>query len=293
MTFHQLRIFIQVVDAGGVSRAAEKLGIPQPAVTRAIRSLEKEFGLTFFDRRGKENKLNHHGRILYRHARQLVQESRALEAAMGQIREEESVTVAIIVEAASQLFPAISAAFSDLYPQVRFRALHRDPPAEGGFDDYALRLYSSREKPDDPQSRVLAEEAILLAVQAGGPLGDRERLALIEVKEEGFVSLFKNRSLRQITDSYCREAGFLPRVIFETDNTDTVIKTIRSGHGIAFIPALTWPRDKAGDGIRLLTITDPVCTRSINLGVTGKRPLNRLEKRFMTFLADYFARLTA
>lgn len=290
MTFHQLKIFCQVVESGSVTRASQALGIPQPAATRAIRTLENEFGLPLFDRAGRGLAINGHGRLLYDYAKEVLSLTAGLEVAMASRKREEDTTIAIIVEAASHLFPLICTTFSATYPDAMFRALHRESPDQGG-SGYPLRLFSSREKPDDPDTVVLAEEEIKLAVPREGPLGDREAIRLAEVSHMGFVSLFKTRGLRRITDYFCKQAGFEPRVIFETDNTPTVTRYVNSGHGVAFIPQLTWPREEGDPHVHLVRVTDPVCRRFINLTWLDPAGLSPYETLFCDFLIDYFKKL--
>jgi LysR family transcriptional activator of glutamate synthase operon len=288
MTFHQLNLFRHVVDFGSITRASSHLGIPQPAVTRAVRSLEQELGVSLLDRTGRGIRVNENGRLLYDYARQVLRLTASLETAMTERKVREETTVSILVEAASHLFPSICTAFAQKFSDAKFRALHQDAPDEADLPDYPLRLYSSREGPDRTGSLVLAEEEILLAVQPDGPFGQRDRIALAEVSGMGFVSLFKTRGLRRITDYYCQLAGFEPQVIFETDNTSTVMRYVSSGHGIAFIPAMTWPREREdGTRVHLLSITEPLCRRFIKLAVADGR-LNPYEKHFRDFLVDYF-----
>lgn len=291
MTFHQLKIFCQIVELKSVTRASEHLGIPQPAATRAIRSLESEFGLPLFERSGRGITVNENGRLLYEYARQILDLASLLTTAMSAKKQRMDLTISIVVEAASHLFPHICTAFSARYPQAKFRVLHRDASAGLGGEDYPLRLFSSRERPDQEDTVVLAEEEIRLAVPRGGPFGKRQEIALAEVADLGFVSLFKTRGLRQITDHYCKLAGFEPNIIFETDNTTTVTRYVNSGHGVAFTPDLTWPESSNDEHVHLLSITRPECRRFINLSSRGPASLSRCETLFFDFLVDYFREL--
>ena len=292
MTFHQLNIFCHVVEYESVTRASDKLNIPQPAATRAIRALEKEFGLTLFDRSGTGIVTNDNGRALYAYARQMIDLLAKMTSTMEKSKKKQATTISIIVEAASHLFPHICTAFSAVREDAMFRAIHQDIPAVEGSRDYPLRLYSSREKEKGEDVTVLAEEEIKLAVPKDGPFGNRSDIVLSEVRDMGFVSLFKTRGLRQITDYYCQQAGFEPRIIFETDNTTTLTRYVHSGHGIAFIPALTWPKEEQDEHVHLLSVTEPICRRYIHVSTTKKENLSRYEVLFIRFLVDYFKKLS-
>ncbi len=291
MTFHQLKIFCHIVELGSVTRASEQLGIPQPAATRAIRALESEFGLPLFDRSGRGVAVSENGRLLYEYARQILELSGRLSSAMTTKKERMDRTISIVVEAASHLFPQICTAFSARHPQAKFRALHLDASTHLDKGDYPLRLFSSRKRPEDEYTMVLAEEEIRLAVPRDGPFGKRQEISLDEAAQLGFVSLFKTRGLRQITDYYCKLAGFEPNIIFETDNTTTVIRYVNSGHGVAFIPDLTWPESRNDEHVHLLSIRTPECRRFINLSSQGASSLNYYESLFFDFLIDYFSQL--
>lgn len=288
MTLNQLNIFCHIVELGSVTRASEHLGIPQPTASRVIRSLEKEFGLPLFNSVGRGMLVNDNGCVLYNYAKQIVQLNTKLDSEMQAKKQEHDTTIPIIVEAASYLFPHICTAFNSSYEDARFKALHREPTVGAETCGYPLRLYSSREKPNDKDTVVLAAEEILLAVQRASQFGQKEKIKLREVRDLGFVSLFKTSGLRQITDYFCQQAGFEPKVIFETDNSAAVTRYVNSGRGIAFIPKLTWPKDDSDDNIHLLSISEPKCRRYINLSVSNKIHLSRYEKLFADYLKEYF-----
>ncbi|NLX75669.1 MAG: LysR family transcriptional regulator substrate-binding protein, partial [Synergistaceae bacterium] len=97
--------------------------------------------------------------------------------------------------------------------------------------------------------------------------------------------------LRQITDFFCHQAGFEPKVIFETDSSSAVTRYVNSGHGIAFIPQLTWPKDDSDENVHLLSISEPKCRRFIILSSAGAQHLSRYEVLFSEFLQKYFCEL--
>lgn len=294
MTFHQLNVFRCVVEMGGVSRASDHLDIPQPAATRAIRALEEEFGLELFDRSGNRMVVNESGQLLYDFTTRLFRMKAKLETAMEARRQHDDTVISIVVEAASSRLPQICTAFSERHPDATFRLLHQPAAVRWEAKDYHLRLHSTRERPTGDHLYVLADEAIKLAVQSDGPFGDRTSVKLAEVKDMGFVSLFRTHGLRQITDAYCAIAGFQPKIIFETDNTTTVFRYVNAGHGIAFIPDLTWPKQREGDEqVHLIAITEPVCRRYINLSTLEPSDLTRYERLFVDFLIESFQTIQA
>ena len=79
MDLPQLRAFIAIADAGGVTRAAERLNLSQPAVSRQIQTLEAELGLALFTREGRRMRLTSEGEDLLRRSRLILAEANALQ----------------------------------------------------------------------------------------------------------------------------------------------------------------------------------------------------------------------
>src|SRR5262244_4563891 len=77
MNFRHLRAFVTIVDAGGFARAANRLNLSQPALSRQIRTLEAELGVLLFDRIGRRVRLTSEGEDLLRRGRQVVAEADA------------------------------------------------------------------------------------------------------------------------------------------------------------------------------------------------------------------------
>jgi LysR family transcriptional regulator, cyn operon transcriptional activator len=86
MELRHLRYFVTVADAGGVSRAAARLNISQPALSRQIRDLETELGVSLFDRRGRRLVLTGEGEDLLTRGRQLLTDADSFRERAGALR---------------------------------------------------------------------------------------------------------------------------------------------------------------------------------------------------------------
>lgn len=107
--------------------------------------------------------------------------------------------------------------------------------------------------PDDPAftARPLDEQRLHLVVPADHRLAGRRRIRLAEVAEEPFVGLERGYGLRAITDGFCAQAGFVPRLAFE-EETETLRGLVAAGLGVALLPPalvpLTGGGGAGGDG---------------------------------------------
>jgi DNA-binding transcriptional LysR family regulator len=101
MNFRRLEYFLAVVDSGTVTAAAEELRIAQPALSRQLRTLERELKMSLFETRGNRLILTQAGRAFVPLARRLIQETRAAEEAVLALRTGEVATLTVAATAAS------------------------------------------------------------------------------------------------------------------------------------------------------------------------------------------------
>lgn len=114
-----LRTFLEVAGEKSLTRAAEKLGTVQPAVSRTLAELEAEVGQDLFVRTNRGVVLTRAGETLYTHAQgAMLQLAMGIEYAQGQGREQ-SVTIGVLPNMARKHAPAVISRFKSLYPEVR------------------------------------------------------------------------------------------------------------------------------------------------------------------------------
>ena len=98
-----------------------------------------------------------------------------------------------------------------------------------------------------------------------------------------------SKQLRWICDKFCRQAGFEPRIIFESDNPAAVKNMVCSNMGICFWPEFSWGNLQKGSAV-LLEIEQPVCQREIIFKCKDNKLDNRAVVDFFEFLQEFFDR---
>ncbi|AIQ17544.1 LysR family transcriptional regulator [Paenibacillus sp. FSL H7-0357] len=290
MELLQLKYFRTVARYEHVTRAAEELHIPQPALSKTISSLEKELGVLLFDRRGKYIYLNQYGRAFLRRVEQALTAIEDGKNELNDLTGKSIGSVKLAVLAASNLLPDLLSSFRKEYPHISFNLIQHFSNSITK-PDYDLCISSSAIKLEGTTSIPILTEEIFLAVPIEHPLAMRESIYLNEVAGDDFISLKTGQGLREITDKFCKHSGFTPHVIFESDDPSTVRGLIRAGQGIAFIPAITWG-GSTGTSMKLLHIEEPVCERTLSLSYTVERYLPQAARLFRQFAIDYFANLS-
>ncbi len=257
MELLQLKYFLVAAEYEHMTRAAEILHIAQPALSQSIKHLEQELGVELFDRRNRGIRLNEAGRLLRQELLPLMETLDALPVRLKAAEQTAAQTIQLNLLAAFLFITKSIISFKKLYPEVNFR-LSQD--AEEKEYDLCITCTMAERMPKD--SLLLLEEDILLAVPKDSSYASWDEIGLKQVEKEGFISFSEAKPFRSICDEYCRRAGFAPRIIFESDNQESVRNLIESNMGVAFWPEFSWGR-LMGENSKLLRIKEPECVRRI------------------------------
>ncbi|GGF98196.1 LysR family transcriptional regulator [Paenibacillus albidus] len=290
MDLLSLRYFQTVARLENMTKAAEMLQVSQPAISKLIRNLESELAIKLFDRTGKYIRLNEYGKRFLAKVDLALQTLEDAKTELLDLSERPTGTVVIFIKAGSYLLPDMITLFRQQYPEAQFKLLQydQDIPGHPVFD---LCISSSPLKIPGTESIPVLTEEIMLAVPSDHRLADRESIRLIELSEDGFISLKTGKQLRETTDSLCYTAGFTPRIIYESDEPSMVRSLVRSGLGVSFIPSVTWGGSQ-GSSVILISIEEPVSTRTIEISWYTNRYMTSVAKKFKGFVQDYYKQLS-
>ena len=287
-----LRWFQQVADGVTVTEVSELEGVSQPGVSRAIGRLEAEIGTPLLRRSGRTLRLTHAGSAFKRHVDSLLHQLDDGLAAVSQIVEPDTGTVALAFQLSlgSWLVPDLVASFRAERPQVQFAlAQVRDDLAavllaRGEAD---LVLSTVRLQDQSVLRQRLIDEPLRLAVPAGHALAQQSEVRLADAASESFLMLPPTSALRLLCDDLCRSAGFVPTVSFESEDVHTLRGFVAAGLGIALIPGSgRQPASAAVERIRYLDLIDVHAIREIGLFWSADRRLLPAAELFRQHVVD-------
>lgn len=290
----QLKYFQAVARLEHMTQAAEELGIAQPALSQTIARLEREVGVPLFERVGRGIRLNQFGKAYAQRVERIFLEIEQGQRELANIAGGTQGQVELALSVATHLLPDLLSAFRQDHPAIRFRLSQPDVTAiaqQLNRGTYDLCITSPPLRQSGVASISLLTEDIRLAVPTWHPFAHRSQIRLQEVAQEAFICLKPEHSLRQLTDSFCQQAGFRPQIVFESDGPSIVRGLIRAGLGIAFVPALSW-RGSVGPAVVEIPVEEPLCQRTIGLSWQTSRSLSRAAQQFREFVVHYFAQLS-
>lgn len=268
MELRQLRYVEAVAAHRHFTRAAAAIGIAQPALSHQIKRLEDELGVELFHRSRAGVTLTEAGEALLPRIRRALAELDAGREELAAITGLQTGRVRLgAMQALGDLdLPRTIAAFHRAHPGVEV-TLSEESTArmhqlvlDGRLDLAIVAL--EVELPDTLASAPVTREPVLLALPDGHRLARREAVSAGELRREPFVFFRAGTGLRTTVEDIGRQAGFTPRMAFETGNLDRLLALVRVGLGIALIPAST--ARGAGPAVRVVPL-DPPLTRTVGV----------------------------
>ena len=237
------RSFTTVAEDLHYGRAAERLHITQPALSRQIRDLERVLGITLFDRTSRRVVLSRAGQAVLGQARRALAESdRAVRlarlAAHGDWGE---LAIAVLPAVALALLPAIIRAYRDAHPAIgvtiseSFDDEQLAALTAGRIDAGFLRAAAA---PPGLCLETLLTEPVLAGLPAGHQLARHNRIALSELAGEPFVFFPRHRSVLAYDEfiASCRAAGFSPAIVQEASGI-SALGLVAAGLGVTVVAA--------------------------------------------------------
>lgn len=292
MELFQLQYFLKAAEREGFTRAAEELGISQPALSRAIANLEAELGQPVFERQGRKVALTDAGRLLQARAQQVLS---ILDDAKNEITDDgESgrLRIAAIPTIAPYFLPGALQEFSRLHPRatvliqedVTENALRKC--AQGEVDAVILALPVPARHLEVEE---LLEEELILVLPAEHALARKRSLTMKDIEPFPFVLLDEAHCLTESIVSFCRQSSFHPIAVERTNQLATVQELVALGHGISMIPAMARELDTSNRRV-YRSLADIKPTRKVALCHNPYRFQSKLLVRFRDCVRRYAAR---
>ena len=262
MELRHLRYFVAVAETLHFGRAAARLHISQPPLSRQIASFEAELGVALFERSTRGVWLTPAGAALLPRARRLLQEARALalgadELARGEVA---VLNLGFLAASAYRILPRLLPSFRRKRPGVRVLLTEATSDRQlAALEERSLDAGILLPPVADPTLayQPLTREPLIAALPASRRWP--ARLSLSRLAEESFI-LFPRHAgpgLHDLITRSCERAGFVPRVEQEAVQMPTIVSLVAAGMGVALVPASLQRMRRIGVVYRALTDAAP------------------------------------
>jgi len=243
MDLRHLNYFLVLAEELNFSRAAERLHISQPPLTRMIQQIESELGVMLFERSKRNVTLTSAGAELLHDAKQMVLQMQTVKKRLAIFGKGETGTLKIgyVGAVMHTELPSLLANFAKNFPRINlhFEELPNANLLHGlnnnTLDAAFVRTWLHSE---NLVEKVILREPFVAVVPARHALASKKKIAVKDLKNESFIT-FTRECGPTIFDSFlvlCSKAGFTPRILHHASQLNSVLRLVESGFGVSLLP---------------------------------------------------------
>lgn len=287
MEIRQLKYFNEVVKQKSITKASEVLHISQPALSKGIKSLEDEIGITLIHRSNKTHELTDAGHIVFDYAQRIIAQVDEMSTTLHDMTDLKrgSINIGIPPIIGSLYFPKVIAEFHKAYPNIQINIKEYGAAKvvksveEGEFEigvavlpimDTAFNVYP------------LVKEELKLIINEKHPLSDRNKVYMHELKEEEFIFYSEEFALHEMMRKKFIDEGFEPNIIFKSSQWDFMIEIVAANLGISILPESICNRS-SNNLVRIIDLL-PVTTWELAIITKKDRYLSVAGRTFIDFI---------
>jgi len=294
MELRHLHYFVVLAHRQHFTQAAEELAIAQPALSQQIQALERELGVRLFERTSRRIQLTPAGEALLVKAERLLNDADQIYAEMqafagvtrGRLR------IGLLSSLAIEWFPGLLARFHEQYPGIEF-ILHEDVTEQmlgqlhEGTLDVLFMLKIGKIFPEitlDKRIKTahILTEPLLLGVAPHHRLAQQKELTITDLQTEEIILFKPGSGLRYAIIHLAQQAGFTPRVLFESGDISFIRSLVARGVGISVLPQSVL--EAAGETIVPLNLIPQLPQRTILLAWHQQKASSPTVKAFLDFV---------
>lgn len=283
------RAFYWIAKTGSLSKAAEKMYITQPAISRTLKQLEAKLGGQLFFRTARGVQLTTEGEVLFRYMEQAFS---FVELGEKKLAEMHSLTNGEINIGASDtlckhyLLPYLEQ-FHKQYPDIRIRITNRTTPEtisllkEGKIDFGIIHLPIADQKLHIRQSSALQD--CLVAGQQYAALS-KQPMQLKELHQYPLLLLEEGGSTRHFINTYANQHGAELQAEFELGSLDLLVQFARSNFGLAFVIRSYVEEELASGALVEIPLLPVIPERYIGIATLREVPVSAASRQFLKLL---------
>jgi DNA-binding transcriptional LysR family regulator len=271
LNLHHLRYFYEIARTGSMKRAAERLGVSQPALSKQTSALEESLGFPLFHRSPKGMEMTPDGERIFAHSERMFGHLRDLEEDIESLRTGSSgrLAVATVNSIGVHILPDYLHRFRAAHPDVRLRLVTcRSAQVIDALREHRVDVGLVAGWPE--AEGVIAHKFVSnpLRIVVGpshpvAPLAGRRQLDADVLEGHPLVTFDEDAPTRRIATAALRALGLEPQVVAESPDIEVLKRLVAIGLGFAVLPAHCIGRELADGELRALDIAGFALTRDL------------------------------
>lgn len=289
MKIIQLQYFVEVVKTNNISKAAKNLYVSQPAISAAIRELEKEFNTQLFIRYNNQITLTDEGHYLYRLTMGLLDNYEKVKSDMfAFLKQFEILKIGIPPMLGTFILPSIINSYTKQNPNVEIQLLELGSKAnrQALIDreiNMGLTVKSKDEELPEPLTYIkLMDTTLLFSINSNHQLAKKEVISINELKDFPLILMKSDCLQPTLVENAFAQQNLFPNVKIKTNQLYTIKELIKNNNLGAFLFNQVIENEKEITGIKLSTPID----LEIVLAYRKDVNLNNISKDFIDCIIE-------
>ena len=285
MEIQQLYYYMELCKQKNFTEAGYACNMTQGALSKQIRKLENELGITLIRRNTRKFELSKEGEIFLSYAKKMTG---TYEEMLKNVQKNQEIKIGCMPVLAPYHFARLVADFRKEYPDIKLVIDERiASEIQENSDRYDFLILRENMMEDQKKFRFspLYDDKLGAVLYEKHPLYGRDRLQLKELKDDVFIFPERGSGSYEVFYKSCEKAGFEPKIAFEFPQANTIMSFVSEGVGVTITFSTVYREAKCA-GVKMIPLEDELHS-VISLFYRKNKPLDYAKKQFLNYVREH------
>ena len=285
MEIQQLYYYMELCKQKNFTEAGYACNMTQGALSKQIRKLENELGITLIRRNTRKFELSKEGEIFLSYAKKMTG---TYEEMLKNVQKNQEIKIGCMPVLAPYHFARLVADFRKEYPDIKLVIDERiASEIKENSDRYDFLILRENMMEDQKKFRFspLYDDKLCAVLYEKHPLYGRDRLQLKELKDDVFIFPERGSGSYEVFYKSCEKAGFEPKIAFEFPQANTIMSFVSEGVGVTITFSTVYREAKCA-GVKMIPLEDELHS-VISLFYRKNKPLDYAKKQFLNYVREH------
>lgn len=267
------------------TEAGYACNMTQGALSKQIRKLENELGITLIRRNTRKFELSKEGEIFLSYAKKMTG---TYEEMLKNVQKNQEIKIGCMPVLAPYHFARLVADFRKEYPDIKLVIDERiASEIQENSDRYDFLILRENMMEDQKKFRFspLYDDKLCAVLYEKHPIYGRDRLQLKELKDDVFIFPERGSGSYEVFYKSCEKAGFEPKIAFEFPQANTIMSFVSEGVGVTITFSTVYREAKCA-GVKMIPLEDELHS-VISLFYRKNKPLDYAKKQFLNYVREH------
>lgn len=285
MEIQQLYYYMELCKQKNFTEAGYACNMTQGALSKQIRKLENELGITLIRRNTRKFELSKEGEIFLSYAKKMTG---TYEEMLKNVQKNQEIKIGCMPVLAPYHFARLVADFRKEYPDIKLVIDERiASEIQENSDRYDFLILRENMMEDQKKFRFspLYDDELCAVLYEKHPLYGRDQLQLKELKDDVFIFPERGSGSYEVFYKSCEKAGFEPKIAFEFPQANTIMSFVSEGVGVTITFSTVYREAKCA-GVKMIPLEDELHS-VISLFYRKNKPLDYAKKQFLNYVREH------